>query len=69
MKGVKRQAGDEMAQAMAAQRERIDLLVTENRELKIKVEMLEREVRLLREELDIEKRITARLNPHEDDQP
>ena len=53
--------GEEVDLAMAAQRERIELLETQNKELTTKVILLEGQVRALREELDIEKRITARL--------
>lgn len=53
--------GEEVDRAMAAQRERIELLETQNKELTTKVILLEGQVRALREELDIEKRITARF--------
>ena len=61
MSGVKRRANDEVDRAMAAQRARIETLEGENRELRTKIILLEGQVQALREELDIEKRITARI--------
>lgn len=56
----------EVTLAMAAQRERIDALIAKNQELQLKIAALEREVAALREELDIEKRITRRLAVYEE---
>jgi cell division protein FtsB len=61
MAGMKRKANDEVDRAMAAQRARIDLLENENRELRTEVALLKGQVRDLRADLDIEKRITARF--------
>lgn len=65
MAGMKRKANDEVDRAMAAQRARIDLLESENRELRTEVALLKGQVRDLRADLDIEKRITARFTHEE----
>lgn len=59
--GVRAKANEEVDRAMAAQRIRIDSLESENRALSNKVLLLESQVAQLRAELEIEKRITARL--------
>ena len=61
MSGLRKRAHDEVESAMNAQRLRIELLEKENAELRAKILVLEGQVRQLREELDIEKRITARF--------
>lgn len=58
---MSRRADDEVAKLIAAQSARIELLERENERLRQKIAALEGQVHALREELDVEKRITARL--------
>jgi len=59
---IARHADEQMKKLIEAQAMRIELLEVENARLREKVLVLEGQVRALRDELDIEKRITARLD-------
>lgn len=57
-----RKADNEIDRLVAAQSSRIEILEHENTRLSERVMDLERQVQVLREELELEKRITARLS-------
>lgn len=59
---IAKHADEQMKKLIEAQAMRIELLEVENARLRDKVLVLEGQVRALRDELDIEKRITARLD-------
>ena len=59
---IAKHADEQMKKLIEAQAMRIELLEVENARLREKVLVLEGQVRALRDELDIEKRITARLD-------
>jgi hypothetical protein len=58
---VDKRADDELARLVTAQSARLALMDTENRELRSRVAALEAEVARMRDELALERRITARL--------
>ena len=59
---IARHADEQMKKLIEAQAMRIELLEVENARLREKILVLEGQVKALRDELDIEKRITARLD-------
>ena len=60
---IAKHADEQMKKLIEAQAMLIELLEVENARLREKVHVLEGQVKALREELDVEKRISVRINP------